>query len=163
MRGKVLWPHEKIRILSMNTLDSTVLTNHGNREVFISHLLLGMPGRSTDWVVMRLDFQEALLPGHFLCRSFAKSDRAGRSQIVRGVKPDEFQNLISRAVHGEPCLQLTMFSAHDSQLREITKMAGPQLNTFEVGGYIEYWLSESDQSKQLPIKGVGVVYSQCKS
>jgi hypothetical protein len=50
-----------------------------------------------------------------------------------------------------------MFSTNDDFLAELKKMAGDRLNTFEVGGFVQYWLSDTDHPKHLPIKGSGVV------
>jgi hypothetical protein len=53
----------------------------------------------------------------------------------------------------DPCFELNFFVAWDSLLRELSKMAGPSLNTFEVGGYLEYWRLDSDVPVDLPVKG----------
>ena len=155
--ARLLWPTEELRLVSCNTLGSAVLANRGDDDVFISHLILSMPGRSTDWQAKRLDVKEFVKAGGILRREFPKSVISGPAEFIRAANSDEFNKLVSRAANGDPCLELAMFTANDDFFTELKKMAGPQLNTFEVGGFVQYWISQPDYPKHLPINGSGVV------
>jgi hypothetical protein len=146
---------DDVRLITANTLTSAVIVNRGDREVFVSHLLLTMPGRSADWLAPRLDFEERLPVGQFIRRKFPRSKIGENAEFVRGLNAEEFEKLIARAANGDPCLELAFLLASDSFLRDLTKMAGPTLNTFEVGGYLEYWRLRGDAPVDLPVKGTG--------
>jgi hypothetical protein len=149
--------HDDVRLVSANTLGSAVVANRGDLEVFVSHLLLFMPGRSADWQAPRLVFEERLPVGQFLRREFPKPRLEELAEFVRGRDTADFESLVHRAANGDQCLELTFLVAQDSFLRELNQMAGPTLNTFDVAGCLEYWPLDADTPVDLPIKGTGVV------
>ena len=77
----------------------------------------------------------------------------------------DFEKLVARAANGDPCLELVFFVSPDPLLRELAQ-AGPTLNTFQVGGYLEYWGLKSDTLIDVSVTGTGVVHrdlrEQCK-
>jgi hypothetical protein len=148
---------DDVRLITANTLSSAVIVNRGDREVFVSHLLLTMPGRSAGWLAPRLDFEERLPVGQFLRREFPRPKIEDNAEFVRGLNAEEFEKLITRAANGDPCLELVFFVASDSFLRELSQMAGPRLNTLKVGGYLEYWRLSGDAPVDLPVTGTGVL------
>jgi hypothetical protein len=133
------WYRDDVRLVSANTLDAAVAVNWGDGEVFLSHLLFFMPGRTSDWIAPRLIFDERIPNGQFLRREFPKSKMPDKSEFVRGLSGVDFEKLISRAANGENCLELVFFEGSDSLLGELKQFAGPTLNTFKVGGYFQYW------------------------
>jgi hypothetical protein len=158
--GRVLlgFPRDDVRLIVANTPGSAVVANRGDREVFVSHLLLTMPGRSADWQARRLIFEERLPVGQFLRREFPKARLQEQAEFVRGLNAADFEKLVSRAANGDPCFETALFLDRDSLLRELNQMSrSTPLNTFEVGGYLEYWQLSGDAPVDLPIKGTGVV------
>lgn len=153
----VLFARDDVRVVSCNSLRSAVVVNRGDSEVYVSHLILTMPGRSQDWVVKRLDFEEPLAPARFLRREFPSDKFGHAAEFVRGLNQSEAQELIARAANGDACLELAMFSEDDAFLRELRQLAGPTLNTFVTGGYLEYRGLSEDRPMLVPISGVGVI------
>jgi hypothetical protein len=150
---------DDVRLVAANTLEGdAVVVNRGDREVFVSHLLLSMPGRSADWIAPRLIFEEKLPVGQFLRREFPKARIQDNAEFIRGLDAEGFEKLVGRAANNDPCLELAFFVAQDSLLRELGQMSrAAPLNTFEVGGYLEYWSLTGDAPIDLPVKGTGVV------
>jgi hypothetical protein len=148
---------DDVRLISANTLGSAVVVNRGDREVFVSHLLLTIPGRSAGWQAPRLVIEERLPVGQFIRRDFPKPRIEDEAEFVRGLGATDFETLITRAANSDPCFELVFFVASDTFLRELGKMAGRRLNTFKVGGYPEYWPLDGDAPVDLPAKGTGVV------
>jgi predicted nucleic acid-binding Zn ribbon protein len=150
--------HDDVRLISCNSLASAVVVNRGDREVFLSHLLLYMPGRSSSsWVAPRIDFQESLPPGRFLKRDFPAAKIQGSASFVRGLSATDFERLVNRAADGDACLELAFFESRDDFLIELKQMAGPTLNTFPIAGYLGYWGSRGDSQVRVPTTGMGVV------
>ena len=79
---------------------------------------------------------------------------------MRGATSADFETDIARAVNGDPCYELAFFTQSDSLSKELIQSAGPTLNTFEVGGYLEYWGLSKTDAIDVPIKGAGMV-RQC--
>jgi hypothetical protein len=148
---------DEVRLVAANTLGSAIVANRGDREVFVSHLVLFMPGRSADWQAPRLVFEDRLPIGQFLRREFPRARLQEFAEFVRGRNPSDFEKLVNRAANLDQCLELAFFVAQDSFLRELRQMAGPTLNTFDVGGYLEYWPLSGDAPVDVPVKGTGVV------
>jgi len=155
--GRVLlgFGRDDVRLITANTLSSGVVVNRGDREVFVSHLLLIMPGRSGNWQAPRPIFEERLPVGQFLRREFPRARLQESAEFVRGLGTLDFEKLLTRAANGDPCLELAFFVAQDSLLRELSQMGGPTVNTFEVGGYLEYWRLTGDAPVDLPVKATG--------
>lgn len=149
------WYRDDVRLLSANTLASAVVANRGDGEVFVSHLIFTMPGR-TSWSSPRLLFEERIPPGQFIRREFPRTKIQG-GDFVRGVEKAEFEKLIARAVTGDKCVELVFYDGSDSSFLELREMAGKTLNTFEVGGYLQYWNLKKTTPLFLPIKGSGVL------
>jgi len=145
------------RVAAANSLRSAVVANRGDGEVFVSHMLLYMPGRSSSWQAKRLDFEETLPPGHFLRRDFPPAKITGSAEFVRGLDPANFEKLLVRASNGDSCFELVFFDAKDNFFRDLKQMAGARLNTFEVAGYLEYRGLRGDAPTAVPITGVGVL------
>jgi hypothetical protein len=115
-----------------------------------------MADRRSEWVAPYLDINEKLPPGQFLKRGFNASRIQGRTFIVRGLSPAEFQKLIARAAAEDPWVEAVFYSSEDLGLRDLQAMAGPTLNTFAVSGYLEYW-GRSTSATRIPITGTGVL------
>jgi hypothetical protein len=152
----LIWYRDDVRLVSVNSLDSAVVRNRSDGEIFLSHLLVTMHGRSGIWRAWGLEFGEHVSPGQFIRKEFPKPKIDG-GDFVRGMKDAEFEVLVSEAANGAPCTELVFFGAADSFLRDLRVMAGPTLNTFPVSGYLAYWALNRDSPTELPITGVGVV------
>src|SRR6266481_5046898 len=103
---KPLWYYDDVQVLSANSLQSAVVVNRGDGEVFVSHMALFMAGRSHDWKAPRLDFEQILSPGHFLKKDFPPSKISDEGEFIRGLKPAEFEKLLVRAANNDPCFEL---------------------------------------------------------
>jgi len=154
---KLLLYRDDVRVISASTLDSAVVVNRGDGDVFVSHLLFTMPGRSSDWTAPRLIFDEKLAAGQFIRREFPKL-KFEAGEVVRGLSVTEFETQVSRAANGDPCLELVFTIASDALLREMIQIAGPTLNTFPDGGYLEYWGLSGNSPIDVPLKGTGVLF-----
>jgi len=151
-----LFYRDDVRLISASSLGSAVVANFGDGEIYVSHLLLTMPGRSADWRSQRLVFEERLPAGQFMRREFPKIEE-GNHLFVRGLKGDEFEDRVRKAANKDSCLELVFFSASDKALRELQQFAGPTLNTFVVGGYLEYWGLTSKTASFVPVTGSGAI------
>jgi hypothetical protein len=149
--------HDDVRLISSNSLRSAVVANRGDVEVFVSHMLLYMSGRPSSWQAKRLDFEEVLLPGRILSRDFPPASITSSSEFVRGLNSGDFEKLLVRASNGDSCFGVAFFDANDSFLRDLKKMAGERLNTFEIAGYLEYRGLRADEPMAVPITGDGVL------
>ena len=69
----LVWPREDVRVTAANSLTGGVVANRGDHEVFVSHIVLFMTGRSK-WTTHRFPVDESLAPGKFL-RVEAPSNR----------------------------------------------------------------------------------------
>jgi hypothetical protein len=146
-----------VRVVECNTLGSAVIVNRGNGEVFLSHLLLWMPGRTSNWVAPEMKIDEKLSPGQFLSKGFPGSRIKGTAYFVRGLSSADFERLLARAANGDPCFEMAFFTDSDTDLRDIKIMAGPTLNTFNIAGYLEYWGSHSDSISRIQLTGTGML------
>jgi hypothetical protein len=144
-------------VISANTLESAVVVNRGDGEVFVSHLILTMPGRSGDWQSPRLLFEKSLPAGQFIRQEFPRPRLQDLTQFVRGLDTADFEKLVKRAANYDPCFELVFFVAQDSFLNELSQMAGSTLNTFQVGGYLEYWRLRGDAPVHVPVTGTGIL------
>jgi hypothetical protein len=149
--------HEDVRVISANSLPSAVVENRGDGPVFVSHLILTMPGRSADWEAKRLDFEEVLEAGRFVRRDFPPARLQDKAASLRGLDAAAFNDFVKRAANGDSCLELAFFDASDGFLRDMRHMAGATLNTFPVGGYLEYRGHGERAPIQIQIRGSGVV------
>lgn len=161
------WLYEKVRaaffyrenvsVVACSTLlGPAVVVNRGDRDVFVSHLQLWMPGRTADWLAPDLEINQTLGPGQFLQKEFPKS-RIDHGEILRGLSPDDFQSFVSKAANNDPCLELEFFAGFDTHYIDLVQAAGPTLNTFDVGGYLEYWGARQDLPARVTLQGRGVV------
>lgn len=162
-RVSAYFQRDDLRVISCNTSGAAVIANRGRTEVFISNLLLWMPGRNSDWEAPTLDISEVLPPGQFLKRQFPPSRIQGSALFVRGVDSASFEKLISRAANDDPCLELVFYEGSDHTLRELKEMAGPTLNTFAVAGYLEYFGARSERATYLSLSGTGVVRQDARA
>ena len=154
---KAIWYYDEVRVISCNTLRSAVVLNRGDGDVFLSHMLLYMPGRSSAWAAKRLDFEEVLPKDKFMRREFPPAKISDNAEWIRNLDPVKFQNLIEIASNGNSCFEFVFFELSDSFLSELRQMAGAGLNTFEVAGYLEYRGQKSDAATRVSITGVGVL------
>jgi len=154
---EAMFYRDDVRLISANSLRSAVVENRGDGPVFVSHLILTMPGRSYDWEAKRLDFEEVVEAGRFFRRDSPPARLQVRTEFLRGLDPAVFDDFVRRAANGDSCLELTFFEDSDGFLREMRQMAGPTLNTFPVGGYLEYRGRSERAPIQVPIRGAGVV------
>jgi hypothetical protein len=148
---------EKVVLAACNNLATGALVaNRGDREVFISHLTLWMTGRTSNWSAPVLQINEKVEPGQFLQHSFPPGKITEAGTFARGLSSEDFEKLIVRASNNDPCVEAEFFSLSDSMLKDLTSAAGPTLNTFPVGGYLEYW-GEGESPKRMRIDGIGVI------
>ncbi len=156
---QTFFSREDVRVVGCNTLGSAIIVNRGDTEVFVTHLLLWMPGRHADWKAPDLPIMQSLPPGKFLKQEFSFSRIKGNATFARGLSADEFQNQIVKAANDDPCYELAFYDSNDTYLPVLLKMGsgGPSLNTFEVAGYLEYWGKRGDSPERLPLSGVGFV------
>lgn len=159
---EVFFYREKVRVVALNSLGSAVIANAGDGEVFLSHLLLWMPGRTSNWIAPDLQIYQSLSPGKFLRKEYGESRIKGNAVFVRGVGSADFETLLARGAASDPCVELVFFETSDGQLADLRAMAGPALNTFDVAGYLEYWSPRRDGPGRAPITGVGVVWHDLK-
>ena len=115
-----------------------------------------MLGRTRDWFAPRLIFEVRLPSGEFVRKEFPQQEKFQKGEFIRGLNEPDFEKMVARAANGDPCFKLAFFD-RSSFLREITQMAGPTLNTFKVGGYLEYWGASSDSPITVPVTGSGTV------
>jgi hypothetical protein len=157
----MVWPRDEIGIISASSLESVAVINRGDRDVFLSNLIMTMPGRSV-WVAPTLEFNEKLSPGQFLQKSFPKP-KLDAALIVRDVNEKEFEAMIEKALNNDPCYELVFFEKSDYRLDRLRQMSQTKvLNTFNVGGFLQYWTVTSKSPSYLPIEGSGVVF-QCRA
>src|SRR5919106_574268 len=55
----LVWPREDVRVTAANSLTGGVVANRGDHEVFVSHIVLFMTGRSK-WTTHRFPVDESL-------------------------------------------------------------------------------------------------------
>jgi hypothetical protein len=149
---------EDVVLVACDTLDTgAVIVNRGDKEVFISHVLLWMAGRTHDWSAPRLTIDERLEPGQFLKRNFPPA-RFKTGEWARGLSPDDFEKLIVRASNGDPCTEAAFFSSSDRLLAEVMEISGSSPpNTFPVGGYLEFWGQRGSSYTRIPVTGIGLI------
>ena len=82
---EALFYRDDVRVISANSLRSAVVENRGDGPVFISHLILTMPGRSADWEAKRLDFEEVVEAGRFVRRDFPPARLQDKAEFLRGL------------------------------------------------------------------------------
>ncbi|MBN8982772.1 MAG: hypothetical protein J0I29_16085 [Rhizobiales bacterium] len=150
---------DDVRLISLNSITSAVVANFGDGEIFISHIILTMPGRSR-WTTPRLVFEERVSPGQFARKEFRTEFDKEKNEIIRGYSDANFDLLVEKAMSNS-CYNLVFFSENDATFSEIQQMAGSTLNTFQVGGYLQYWSTIDRKAKKLPIAGKGIVRKNC--
>lgn len=152
-----LWYRDDVRVIEANTHTGAVVWNRSDGDVFLSHLVLYMTGRTQSWIAPTITFQEKISSGQFLRKEFAKV--AGKKDglvVVKGASPAEFEADIVRAVNGDACYDLGFLENSDSEAQVLKKIVGPTLNTFPVNGYLQYWSMNRDNPIYLPLLGYGV-------
>lgn len=149
--------HENVVLVACNTLDTgAVIVNRGDKEVFISHLMLSMAGRDNrPWVAPVLTIDERLEPGQFLRRAFPTA-RVNSGTFVKGLSADDFEKLMIKASTGDPCTEAAFFSNSDGMLANVMQTTAGTLNTFPVTGYLEYW-GQGDSYTRIPVTGMGFI------
>src|ERR1019366_10584123 len=112
--------HENVVLVACNTLDTgAVIVNRGDKEVFISHLMLSMAGRDNrPWGAPVLTIDERLEPGQFLRRAFPTA-RVNSGTFVKGLSADDFEKLMIKASTGDPCTEAAFFSTSDGMLANV--------------------------------------------
>jgi hypothetical protein len=149
--------HENVSLVACSTmLRTAVVVNRGDRDVFVSHLQLWMARRTANWQAPELEINQTLAPGQFLEKEFPKS-KIDSGEIVRGLSSAGFENLVSRAANNDPCLELDFFAGFDTHYLDLAKAVGGTLNTFDVGGYLEYWGARKDAPVRVTLEGKGIV------
>ncbi len=149
--------HENVSVVACSTMTRTaVVVNRGERNVFVSHLQLWMPGRTKDWLAPNLEINQSLAPGEFFKGEFS-APRFDAGEIVRGLNSADFEKLVSKAANNDPCFELEFFASFDTHYLDLVQAAGSTLNTFEVAGYLEYWGVRTDLPSRVVLTGKGVV------
>jgi hypothetical protein len=149
--------HEEVAVVACSTLmRTTVVANRGDRDVFISHLQLWMTGRTSDWQAPNLEINQALAPGQFFKGEFPPP-KFDSGEFVRGLSSADFQKLISKAANNDACFELDFFAGFDTHFIDIVQSAGDTLNTFDVGGYLEYWGARTNLPVRVVLSGKGLV------
>ncbi len=138
----VVAPRDRPVILSCNSYNGAVVANTGDRELFLSHILMQMTGREY-WTTEKFTFKATLAPGGTL-QSSIPFERArisapdDRYVWVRGVSAPEWSLLLERAVSDRACFRLAFFAREDPLWTETQTDAGPSLNIVPAMGYLEY-------------------------
>ncbi|HSZ03076.1 MAG TPA: hypothetical protein VK788_26505 [Terriglobales bacterium] len=149
--------HENVSLIACSTLMRTVaVVNRGDRDVFVSHLQLWMPGRTKDWAAPSLEISQTLSPGQIFEGKFP-APKLDYGEFVRGLSATEFEKLVSKAANNDPCFELDFFAGFDTHYLDLEHAAGNTLNTFDVGGYLEYWGARTELPKRVLLEGKGVV------
>lgn len=160
-QGRVtFFPREGVAIISSNTAGSTVFVNRGDREVFLSHLTLWIPGRTSNWSAPELIINEKLAPASFLKKDW-DPPKLKTGTFPEGKSPADFESSITKAANGDPCYEFVFFDEHDYDLRQLREMSVGTVNLFPVAGYLEYWPSDRSTARQLAVRGSGTVL-ECK-
>ena len=154
----LVFPRDDVTIMAASTQTQVVLANRGDRDVFVAHLIFTMPGRNHDWIAPRISINEKLAPGEFLKRSFetGRLDGPG-TEFVRGASAEDFEAMIVKAARSDPCHELVFFEKSDQSFAELSQAAGPTLNTFPVGGYLQYWSVGHKEPSYVLVNGFGIV------
>ena len=120
-------------------MESAVVANFGDGEVYVSHLLLTMPGRDRDWQARRFIFEERLPAGQFMRREALKIEQVN-GIFVRGLKGEEFEDLVRKAANNDSCFTLVFFHLPTRPFANFDKWPGQHLtfskseDTWNIGG-----------------------------
>lgn len=158
-----LMPRDHLRVVSCNSADSIVVFNDGDRDLFVSHVLLYMSGRDSNWRAPRFSVQAVVPSGQFHRHELPHPRDIPNGEFVRGVQEPQWQQLLSRAVENSQCFNLYFFAQDDTFYKELSQMAGPHLNTFPVGAYVEYLAPGSSTPNRAEFPAVGVVQRDLSS
>ena len=72
--------------------------------------------------------------------------------------------LFKLATGSSDCARIIMFAKNDPLFREVSESAGPALNKFEAGGYIEYFSIRSPNNPvRTPIAAVAAILAKFSS
>ena len=153
---RTFFPRHHLSVVSANSTESIVFYNDGDRDVFVSQVLLQMSGRSS-WVAQPFIIQVGVPPGQFYPHKLTAAHGSQAGRIVRGVPDPEWQQLLSRAINQDPCLKLSFFAQNDPAYTSMASMAGPTLNTFPVHAYVEYLIPGSSTSERSAFPAIGIM------
>ena len=124
----ILFPVEDLHVVSLNSLHGGIVVNQGDKEVFLSHIMLKM-NRRAPWGAQRFPINESLPPGKFVKVPVPRSDDFGEGGWVRGIQPSVLEKFIDVAIDDTRCFHIVFFSADDPLFRELKGFAGPSLLT----------------------------------
>lgn len=150
-----------VRIVAASTLKSVVIANFTDEDVFVSHFIFWMTGRTSSWIAPGVPIEETIHPGSIVSRAFPAQETSSPIkilpglQVLRGASQEKIEDLIVRSVSGDPCVKLVFFAEEDYNLKELRGMAGPTLNTFPVNAYLEFWSGHNKKPQYTRASGVG--------
>jgi len=149
--------HENVSVVACDTLTRTVVVvNRGDKNVFISHLQLWMTGRTKDWLAPNLEINQTLAPGQFFKGEFSPP-KFDSGDVVVGLNSADFEKFVTKAANNDPCLELDFFAGFDTHFIDLMQVSRIPPNTFDVGGYLEYWGVRTDIPTRVKLYGKGVV------
>ena len=153
-----IWPTEDVRVLEANSTGIAVVANFGDQDVYISHLIFFMSGRTSNWQAPQIRFQERLAPGAIVRKEFP-NQLSPATSIARGVSEQALEDLIVKAASGDKCVKLGFFLDTDPALLLLSQMGGPTINKFKVSGFLEYVSGTSRTTKKKDISGSGLIFT----
>jgi hypothetical protein len=102
-----------------------------------------------------ISVEKRLAPGQFLRHAFPRA-RVDSGTFVKGLSADDFEKLMNKASEGDPCTEAAFFSNSDGMLATLMQSTAGTLNSFPVGGYLEYW-GKGESYTRIPVTGVGFI------
>jgi hypothetical protein len=160
---RTFFPQHHLSVVSANSFGSIIVFNDGDRDLFVSHVLLYMTGRTAQWRAPYLPIQAGVPTGQFARHEFPKPHDFPDGEFVRGVQEPQWKQLLSRAVANPQCFNLYFLAQNDPFYRMISQAAGPSLNTFPVTANVEYLVPGSSTPHLAEFPAVGIMHRDLSS
>jgi hypothetical protein len=157
----LLWPREDVQVVTANPLQGATIVNFGDHEVFVSHIVLFMTGRTSNWIAQHFPVDDSLAPGKLLRVAAPRTGDFDSGFFVRGVEAAKWEKFVDQAYSDKQCFQILLFAVNDPFFQEMAESAGPSLNQVPTSGYVEYrtisaTLRRTYTLKQ-PVQATGVI------
>jgi hypothetical protein len=122
---RALMPRHHLSVVSANSNESLVVFNDGDRDLFVSYVLLSMSGRNLNWKAPYVPIQAGVPAGQFYRHEFPKSRPFEDGEFVRGIQEPQWQQLLTQAISKPQCFNLYYLAQDDPFYKMISHMAGP--------------------------------------
>jgi len=152
-----LMPRHHLSVVSANSNESLVVFNDGDKDLFVSYVLLSMSGRSSAWKAPYVPIQAGVPAGQFYRHEFPKPRSIENGEFVRGVQEPQWQQLLTQAFSQPQCFNLYYLGQDDPFYKMMSHMAGPSLNTFPVYAHVEYVVPGNSTTHRATFPAVGVM------